>query len=425
MILALMLVEGCMRMRKLGNGHSVMFFAPSDVDRSIRTIASKSESDAIRTMDILQWAMAETCAEIERRASLWAQQGVDHALRYDSWSNFCDHGEISLNELAEAWRQPDAKTLEELYAPASPRDLSVISIPNIRQRCLELGVLSLLNPNLDEEQEREVVHEVECERQVERLPKATPALHQVTQAIVRFVQGAFNHSLPRPAFQRAFSPEVVCSIHLEDIPAWSQSLYVTSDFCRVILDRKASEYLRPVNWILSRDSPSGPTFLILSPFEVNQLLPEIRTSKFVRLHIYTPRTHKTSRPCDDLLLHSIPTVPPDWTAPAPLVDQLNLFAGQLYLRDYSTYIRVCRFLCVYAKDLEDGGSFEVQSDGFIQPAHRPLRARRACSFQKSPLPFLRDLIGLRRMGMQFSLTHMGKILDGRLLREEDFELKGA
>jgi len=414
-----MLVEGCMRMRKLGNGHSVMFFAPSDVDRSIRTIASKSESDAIRTMDILQWAMAETCAEIERRASLWAQQGVDHALRYDSWSNFCDHGEISLNELAEAWRQPDAKTLEELYAPASPRDLSVISIPNIRQRCLELGVLSLLNPNLDEEQEREVVHEVECERQVERLPKATPALHQVTRAIVRFVQGAFN-SLPHPAFQRAFSPEVVCSIHLEDIPAWSQSLYVTSDFCRVILDRKGSEYLRPVNWILSRDSPSGPTFLILSPFEVNQLLLEIRTSKFVRLHIYTPRTHKTSRPCDDLLLHSIPTVPPDWTAPAFLVDQLNLFAGQLYLRDYSTYIRVCRFLCVYAKDLEDGGSFEVQSDGFIQPAHRPLRALRACSFQRSPLPFLRDLIGLRRMSMKFSLTHMGKILDGRLLREEDF-----
>ena len=410
-----MSVEGCMRMRKLGNGHSIMFFAPLDVDRRIRTIASKSESDAIHTVDILQSAMVETCAEIERRASLWAQQGVDHASRYDSWSNFCDHGKISL---ARAWRQPDAKTLEELYAPMSPRDLSIISIPTIRQRCLELGVLSLLNPNLDEEQEREVVHEVECERQVERPPKVTPALHQVTQAIIRFLQGTLNLSCP--TFHRAFSSKVLCSIHLHDISAWSQSLYVTSDFCKVILDGEASEYLRPVNWVLSRDSPSVPTFLSLSPFEVNQLLPEIRTSKLVHLHIYTPRTHKTSRPCDDLLLHSIPTVPLDWTAPALLVDQLNLFACQLYLRDYSTYIRVCRLLCVYAKDLDDAGYFEVQSDGFIQPAHRPLRARRACSFQKSPLPFLRHLIGLRRMGMQFSLTHMGKILDGRLLREEDF-----
>ena len=367
-------------------------------------------------MDILQWAMAETCAETERRASLWAQQGVDHAFRYDSWSNFCDHGEISLNELAEAWRQPDAKPLEELYAPARPRGLGSISIPNIRQRCLELGVLSLLNPSLDEEQEREIVHEVERERQVERLPKVTPTLHQVDRGIVGFVRG----DLPLPAFHQAFSPEVVSSIHLEDVSAWSQSLSVTSDFRRVVLCGMAGEYLRPVNWVLSRDSPSGPIFLILSPFEVNQLLPQIRTSKFVHLHIYTPRTHKTSRPCDDMLLHSIPTVPLDWTAPAPLVDQLTLFAGQLYLRDYSTYIRVCRLLCVYAKDLDDGGCFEIQSDGFIQPAHRPLRARRAYSFQKSPLPFLRHLIGLRRMGVQFSLTHMGKILDGRPLREEDF-----
>ncbi|KAF8545715.1 hypothetical protein OG21DRAFT_1383420, partial [Imleria badia] len=30
------LVQGCMRMRKLGHGHSVMFFAPLEVDQSIR-----------------------------------------------------------------------------------------------------------------------------------------------------------------------------------------------------------------------------------------------------------------------------------------------------------------------------------------------------------------------------------------------------
>ncbi|KAH9981617.1 hypothetical protein BJV77DRAFT_1146252 [Russula vinacea] len=30
------LVQGCMRMRQLGKGHSVMFFAPGEVDRSIR-----------------------------------------------------------------------------------------------------------------------------------------------------------------------------------------------------------------------------------------------------------------------------------------------------------------------------------------------------------------------------------------------------
>ncbi|KAL4077918.1 hypothetical protein J3A83DRAFT_4369323 [Scleroderma citrinum] len=412
------LTQGCMRMRKLGGGHSVMFFAPLDVDRSIRTIVSKSESDPIQTMDILEWTMVATCAEIESRVSLWAQQSVDHTLRYGSWSKF-NSCELSLNELTRAWRQPDAKNLEELYAPARSRDLGAISISNIRQRCEDLGVLSLLDPNLDEEQEREVVHEIECERQVERPLKATSALHQVSQQIREFVQGAFV-TPPSPTFRPAFSPAVIGSIHPGYMLGWSQSLFVTADFCTVARDGQAGEYLRPVNWILSKGSPSGPIFLIISPFEVNELLPKIRTSKSVRLHIYTPRTHKALRPCDDLLLYNIPAVPCNWTAPTPLVDQLNLFAGQLYLRDYMTYIRVCRYLCVYAKDLDQEGYFEVQSDGFIEPVHRPLRAQRIGGFLRSPLPLLRHLIGLRRMGMRFAQTHMGKILDGRLLREEDF-----
>ena len=413
--------EGCMRMRKLGNKHSVMFFAPLDVDRSIRTIASKSEFDTILTMDILQWVINETCTEIESRVSLWAQQGMDHSLRYESWSNFCERG---INELAGAWCQPDAKTLEELYSPAKSHDLDTISMPNIRQRCLELGVLSLLDPNLDEEQEREVVQEVERERQVERPPKANAALHQIHPDICGFIIGAFI-TPPPPAFHDAFTaPSMVRLIHSNDTFAWKQNLFVTSDFCRIVQGgSQTGELLRPVNWVLSRTSSSGPIFVILSPFEANELLPQIRSSKYVHLHIYTPRTHKALQHCDDLLLYNVPTVPPNWTAPALLVDHLNLFAGQVYLRDYETYIRVCRFLCVYAQDLEDAGDFEVQRDGFIEPAHRPLKAQRGRqSFQRSPLPFLRHHIGLRRMGMRFSLTHMGKILDGRLLREEDFRL---
>ena len=414
-----MYVTGCMRMRKLGSGHSVMFFAPLDVDRNIRTTATKSESDTIHTIDILQWAMAETCAEIEGRAPLWAQQGMDHALRYASWSNLRERG---INELAGAWRRPDAKTLQELYLPENRRDLNTITIPSIRQRCLELGVLSVLDQNLDEEQEREVVHEVERERQVERSPKATPALHQVHRDVREFVKGALL-SPPFPAFCRAFTSSAVCTIRGPgDVLAWNtNSLFVTSDFCRIVQGGKPSEYLRPVNWVLSKATSSGPILVILSSFEANGLLPEIRASKSVCLHVYTPRTHKALQTCDDLLLYSVPAVPPNWTAPTSLVDELNLFAGQLYLRDYDTYIRLCRFLCVYANDLDDAGHLEVQRDGFIEPANRPPKAQRTChSFQKSPLPFLRHYFGLRRMGTGLSLTHMGKILNGRLLREEDF-----
>ncbi|KAH7917777.1 hypothetical protein BV22DRAFT_1042213 [Leucogyrophana mollusca] len=54
------LAQGCMRMRKLGHGHSVMFFAPLEVDRAIRLAAPKSDLERVESIDILRWTMLET-----------------------------------------------------------------------------------------------------------------------------------------------------------------------------------------------------------------------------------------------------------------------------------------------------------------------------------------------------------------------------
>jgi len=434
-----------MRMRKLGHGHSVMFFAPLDVDRAIRAAASVANKHTIRASDILLWAMHETCAEIQNRAPHRAQQGTDHASRYDAWSKFCSD-DIASDELARAWRQPDGKTLEELYAPTRSRERCAISIPDIRQRCMDLGILSLPNCNMDEEQEREVIHEIERERQVQRPPPAVRAMHHVANDVRHFVRTGklipqSNVFLPiLKSFQSRNAPP------MEQGP-WTRDVLATSDFCKVIQgDRDVFEYLRPVNWVLSRRGSRGiPILLILSPYEVNELLLDIRRSEHIHLHIYTPWVQKAMLPCDDLNLYSIPSTSWNLVVHPTLKDQLNLFAGQLYLRDYETYIRLCCFLCIYAKDLEGGpaGSLSIslppflghlgkprdlerqddfrrESDGFIPPAHRPPRAGTEGSFSRSPLPFLRLLFGLRRKGIPFSLTHMGKILDGRLLREDDF-----
>ncbi|EGO02943.1 hypothetical protein SERLA73DRAFT_28434, partial [Serpula lacrymans var. lacrymans S7.3] len=80
------LAQGCMRMCKLGNGHSLMFFAPLEVARGIREAAKKTSSDErVDTLDILRWVMLETCTDIQQRASQWAQQGVDHQVRAAAW----------------------------------------------------------------------------------------------------------------------------------------------------------------------------------------------------------------------------------------------------------------------------------------------------------------------------------------------------
>ncbi|KAI6137675.1 hypothetical protein BKA82DRAFT_4493645 [Pisolithus tinctorius] len=388
------LVQGCMRMRKLGHGHSIMFFGPLEVDRSIRKAARKNRRDRIHPADILLWAMDETCTEIQNSAPHWAQQGRDHASRYSAWSEFCSN-EITCEELAAAWRQPDAKTLEELYAPSSPEPQPTLSFPAIEQRCQELGVSSSTHSNMNEEQEREIVHEIEREMQVERPPPANPAVHQVSADIRHFVRtGMVN---PRSKdFIHMFDSFRDPTAPPQENTVWSRHIFATSDYSTVVQGPSqvgVGEYLRPVNWILSSQSSGNPPLVILSPFEVDGLLPDIRSSESARM-----------RPCDDLRLYTI-----------------NLFAGQLYLRDYNTYLRLCYFLCVYADDLHGEEDLEVESDGFIAPAHRPLKARSIDTFQKSPLAFLKYVTNLRRRGMNFTATHMGKILNGRSLKREDFE----
>ena len=407
-------------MRKLGHGHSIMFFAPLEIDRRIRSVASKVPSDVIDTTDILQWAIRETCDDIQQRTPHWAQQGMDHTSRYAVWTSFC-RDELSSDELSDKWLQPEAKKLEDLYGSHKPLNLGSLAVPDIRQRCIELGVLSLRDVSMDEEQEREVIHEAERERQVERAPRVPPATHSIHQAVVDFVKTGIVPTTSK-GFCRAFHILDVTSAATNEAHIWSPYILATTDFQKTVRSSsKIDDYLRPVMWVVSGKRADNDALVILSPYEANYLLPDIRSSGKVHLHLYTPRITKCMKDCDDLALYSIPAVPAGWTPPSSLMDQLNVFAGQLYLKDYETYIRLCRFLCVYAGDLRDEEGLEVGCDGFISPNNRPRLLQSVSTFQTSPLDSLRTLMSLRRKGMRFAPTHMGKLLRGRLLSEDDFD----
>jgi hypothetical protein len=408
-------------MRKLGHGHSIMFFAPLEVDRRIRFVASKAPSDVIDTTDILQWAIRETCDDIQQRAPHWAQQGMDHTSRYTVWTSFC-RDEKPSKELSDKWLQPEAKRLEELYGPHKTLNLDLLAAPDIYQRCTELGVLSLRDVSMDEEQEREVIHEAEREQQVElRPPRVAPATHSIHQAVVHFVKTGVVPTITT-GFCRAFQTLDATSAAANEAHIWSTNILVTTDFQKTVRSSsKVDDYLRPVMWVVSGKRARNDALVILSPYEANHLLPDIRSSDKVHLHLYAPRTTKSMKACDDLALYSIPAAPTGWTPPSSLMDQLNVFAGQLYLKDHETYIRLCRFLWVYARDLQDEEGIEVGCDGFISPDNRPGHLQRVDTFQTSPLDSLRKLMGLRRKGMRFAPTHMGKLLDGRLLSEDDFD----
>ena len=414
-----------MRMRKLGHGHSVMFFAPPEVDRNIRRVAAKTDPNTqVTTVDILCWAIQETWTDIQRRAPYWAQQGMSHKSRYDSWTRFCNN-DFTVIQLSDAWLQPDQKTLADLYAPCETKntssDLSALD-PEIRQRCKDLGVLSLPNAQMEEGQEREVNRERERERELELPPEAEPAEHCLYPDVVSFVKTGIIPPLHSgSAFLPVFTTLDKSSAATREADVWSPRILATVDFCNTIKPKSTrgtmDQYLRPVQWILSRKNDRDQVLVLLSPFEADRLMPDIRASEYVHLHLYAPRTSERMKPSDDLRLYSIPPLPSDWTPPWALIDQLNVFAGQLYLRNYTSYLRLCRFLDVPTSAADFPNDTPIRRNLFNIPGSLE---EMEITFSGSPLPAVMALLAIRSRGRPFAQTHMGKILQGQLLGEKDF-----
>jgi hypothetical protein len=154
--------------------------------------------------------------------------------------------------------------------------------------------------------------------------------------------------------------------------------------------------------------------LIISPFEAQRIMPDVSVSKTTTLHLYAPRPTLGFRALDALDLFTVPSRP-ELILPRHLVVLLNLFAGQLYLESFKEYIEVCELLGLAWDKSEEG--CVVAADGFILQNDKV-----KSTFKNSPTRFLKVLMTkVRRNCESIEKTHMGKILDGRLLTRADFE----
>ncbi|PPQ73450.1 hypothetical protein CVT26_010200 [Gymnopilus dilepis] len=422
--------KGCMRMRKLGHGQSVVFLAPPEVDRRIRDTQQLPKSGDVKVMDMLSWVMSRTCEEIENYIPHWMQQGVDyHRRKKVNLAKVSTKADIK--RLKESWLQPAAQTLEQMYAPSSETssDMAAVKeIPQMYNRLQDLGVVVVRDTRVEEEQEREVQHELEQEKHVERPRKLPAAAHRLDEEIRSLVR--FGEMPSKPGILFPLLTPLKSAVTLRGQNAWADGLVCTRDFMTTTKGGKEkselTDYMRPVQWIVSvpKDEDEGSAvFVVMSPFEVNTLLPDIRASQHVRLHMYAPRTTQVMKPLDDLMLYCIPPLSqanPVWVPPTLDVRcQLNIWSGQLYLDSYDVYLRLCLLLGISYS--ENAGYTDVDGDRFVPPSGRVGEMVQACVFDKSPVAVLKKLFGLRRKGMSFDLTHIGKILNARLLSQKDFE----
>jgi hypothetical protein len=407
-----------MRMRLLGKGHSVMFFAPREVDHGIRSLIPRemSTGDRIHVLDVVRWAIHETCKDICHHLPYWAQQGLDHSKRLAAYKQYQSSGNLRI--LRKAWLQSESQTLEEMYWTASGCKIisEIKGVPSLGERIERLGVTKLVNVRMAEEQEREVHREIEIiiPTRSKRPPKVQPAQHIIHAEILEFIE---TGELPKsPTYISPLLAPLNMVRSLESTIEWSPSPLATADFITTVLDSSGeglTEYLRPVNWILSSGSGKKSTIVVISPYEANELLPVIRESNKVRLHIYAPRVTTSMRSFSDLSFYSIPDSQTEgWSAPAHVRIEINLFAGQLYFDSVEEYWSVCSLLALWMAHPKAEYS---EVDGFVPPAYR---TGRGSPFARSRLPILKKLMELRRKGTSYHLTHLGQVLNGKPLSEE-------
>ena len=412
-----------MRMRQLGKGQSVMFFAPGEVDRRIRGLIpeGRESENGVRVIDILRWAMHETCWDIAHHLPHWAQQGVEHNRRFLAYKQYESTGEEGV--LRSSWLQPESKTLEEMYEPVSRAQGAVFgpeinAIPSLRERLERFGVTWLIDVRMaeeqEQEQEQEVNHEIEMERHAELPPKVFPAEHTICDDIRDFVGTGILTEPSRNIIPLLAPTGIDEALNLAE--RWSPTPLATTDFA--ITTRNSSvthltDYLRPVNWILTSGVGRTSVAIVISPYEANELLPIIRKSGKVRLHIYAPRIASSMRSFSDLTFYSIPESPAEkWTVAAHLRTELDLFAGQLYFDSEKQYRQLCVLLALH---MAHPGAMRIEVDGFVPPAYR---TGPSSPLSTSAIATLKRLAGLRTKGMGFGGTDLGRVLDARPLNSE-------
>ncbi|KAK7550863.1 hypothetical protein IWX49DRAFT_534943 [Phyllosticta citricarpa] len=454
------LVQGCMRMRKLGCNQSLVFLAPPDVHQAIKAVSKKTDGAELDSTDVLKWALVQTCASIESSMPLHISQGLEYCYRNRVCSRFLHSMGAAPTEEAilsfhKDLSEPDARTLEEMYgAEASENTLRPCCADENAQRDPMAQPLierwkkhckARKDPALEEEQEREISHEVEQQQEIQEASSAVALSHELHRDVVNFIKSGRwekNEDCPfYPAYDGLKKTTAYKELHTNGT---CTKVFVTRDFIKTVDqgdEPDQDQFIRPVNWVVS--SMTTTDLVIISPFEANELLSEFQSSTAVRLHVYSPRASKSMQPFSDLSFFTITSDRPDPLSQAEQRErrmataELDIFAGCLFMNDFDSYLAVCDFLGLnIRKNRRSTNSRKKQKinqirgirtdgvgrDGFTEPdVRKEMDPDWDSPFLASPIPFLRALIGIRRKGQAYAQTHMGRIIDARPLKKHTFK----
>ncbi|THY36728.1 hypothetical protein D6D01_00185 [Aureobasidium pullulans] len=440
------LTQACMRLRSLGNGHSLCFVSPTEVHRSICDLKGYKNSDQLTSFDVLAWCMEQTCQSLDIARPLRAMHGLEYVrqqtvlheiLPATSASTKLIRDDDRIQRFRREIQEDESRPLELLYGVHEERIGAFKRLldrdsdnPTMQHLVIEYDSMNktyLEDCTVDNEQERELAHEVERQRQVERPKAAKACLPHVSKGLAFYIndgtEGAFKNSASKHAFAIFKDTSALEVAKKQKVnPAAFSDLYVSQDFSRTVTLTGGSlidDYLRPVNWVLS--SSEHQKLMVISQHEVNELMLQIRSSSKIHLHTFAPLLNKAMVSFNDMNYFVVGAHSRSLPCADAAVLNLNLFAGSLYLENVELYDSLRCFLGLVSQSRR-AGDLAVNSDGFVDPQIREaIGWLEPCPFVRSPLPFLKEVCALLRSGKGFAQTHMGYLFEGRALRYDAFE----
>ncbi|KIW99240.1 uncharacterized protein Z519_00903 [Cladophialophora bantiana CBS 173.52] len=360
------LVQACMRMRNLAVSQRVRFYAPPEVDQAIRSI-TKDPFGNLDSLHVVRWAINESCLARKKQDPPYITQGLLHSRRrLAADRHVSSDGKITKPEqYLDTIREQEWRPVSELYCASGPHRAELPFQPTLeesqdsviqylRAEFERTNVVEFENSGITQEQEREILHEVEEEREVQRPREVWPAVPQHCQRLLDFIRNGTPLTGPL-SFVRASR-------------SWS---IPASDFMRTVQNKDDSpedDFLRPVQWVVKTSEIER--LIIISPHEADVFFQSIRESTWATMHMYQARTSRGVVSFDALNICKLPANTASGQITPQAVALLGPFAGQLYFSSFEHY---------------------------------------------------KEFIDMRRAGIEWTHTHMGRVLNGQILRRQNFE----
>ena len=438
------LVQACMRMRRLGNGHSLCFWAQPDVEQTIQDRCKLKKNKPVEHMHILLWCFSNSIEATEQAFYAWATQGLAFLHGKETLLGATRMATMSPNAQEEAVagyiekKMPvaDSVPLAAMYGrPCATEcihdiieqlggDLSCKS--SLVQKCYDyVPRMQRFAQRLEEEQEREMEETLEEERSRElpgkvcHIPEEVPDYLNNLVATSRW-EAEGSTSIPLwDCLKRTSLAAKRRHGNALDYSLWNKAcLKATESFASPVETSHdhpdGDKFLRPAEWVLVVRRPGECTkMLLLSPLQANNLLLQAYSGQWhctVSLHHYASPARQGQSFMTDCCAPAFGRAMTRLTDCSEhqqmLFTEILCYSGGLFFgtspKSRAIIVRCLAHLLQLSPTAEEGSNNLVQhipiSD--IQPGGEP----------SSPVVLLRNLLSILRSEDSVELSDMGNLL---------------